>query len=407
MIAKTRTSLMRSKSTCRRSGFSLIDLMVGMAIGLIVTLVVISTFATVIFQRRTTVSGNDAKESGQFALNTIERVAKLAGSGLFYNGQLICSSLNAYYNGTTISDGASLAPVKIVDGGSTGSDSITFAYSNAIRGISVSHVVDDMPNTSSVFTVGNTGNLADGELAIIGVPGSGRPCTLFQITDIQAVGGGAGTCNGITSSCFHVQHNPGQSGLYNPSNPDDAFTDAPRYGYQNASPVIGPAIISRLGNFNHDTYEVMCNSLVSHSVSATASCTTSPLAFTDAIPLVSNVVMLKAQYGITASAASDIVTNWVSATGTWQNPTFADLPRIKAIRVVVVSRSVEPAVGTVSSACTNSNSIVNTGPCSFQDAESPVIDLSTIPVMSGKTWQNYRYRVYQSIIPLRNVLWSY
>jgi type IV pilus assembly protein PilW len=117
--------------------------------------------------------------------------------------------------------------------------------------------------------------------------------------------------------------------------------------------------------------------------------------------------MLKAQYGITASADSDVVTNWVSATGTWQNPASSDVPRIKAIRIVVVSRSAEPAASVVSSACTNANGIANTGPCSFQDAESPVIDLSNIPVMSGKTWQNYRYRVYQSVIPLRNVLWSY
>jgi type IV pilus assembly protein PilW len=404
MMAKTQTPIMRPIVVCRYGGFSLIDLMVGLAVGLIVTFVVLSTFATITFQRRTTVSGNDAKESGQFALSTIERVAKLAGSGLFYNGQLICSGLNVYYNNATISNGASLAPVKIVDGGSTGSDSVTVAYANAIGGISVSHLVDNMPNTSANFTVGNKGNLAVGELAMIGVPGSNRPCTLFQVTGFPP---GGGNCNGITSSCLDIQHNSGQSAPYNPPNPNLAFTDAPRYGYQDASPVIGPAIISRFDNFNHDTYEVMCNSLVSHSVNATASCTTSPLAFTNAAPLVSNIVMLKAQYGITASADSDVVTNWVSATGTWQTPASSDVPRIKAIRIVVVSRSAEPAASVVSSACTNANGIANTGPCSFQDAESPVIDLSNIPVMSGKTWQNYRYRVYQSVIPLRNVLWSY
>jgi type IV pilus assembly protein PilW len=404
MMAKTSTSIMRPAFSYRPRGFSLIDLMVGLAVGLIVTFVVLSTFATITFQRRTTVSANDAKESGQFALNTVERVAKLAGSGLFYNGQLICSSLNVYYNNTTISNGAPLAPVKIVDGGSTGSDSITVAYANAVGGISVSHLVDNMPNTSANFTVGNKGNLANGELAIIGVPGSNRPCTLFQVTGFPP---GGGNCNGITSSCLNVQHNSGQSAPYNPANPNVAFTDAPRYGYQDASPIIGPAVISRFGNFNHDTYEVMCDSLVSHSVSATASCTTSPLVFSNAAPLVSNIVMLKAQYGITASAGSDVVSNWVNATGIWQNPAFSDLPRIKAIRIVVVSRSAEPAASAVSNACTNANSIVNTGPCSFQDAESPVIDLSNIPVMSGRTWQNYRYRVYQSVIPLRNVLWSY
>ena len=172
--------------------------------------------------------------------------------------------------------------------------------------------------------------------------------------------------------------------------------------------MIGPAVISRLGSFNHDTYEVLCNSLVSHSAQTAASCTTSPMAFTSATPLVRNIVMLQAQYGITNSANSDTVTGWVDATGpTWSTPSAADIPRIKAIRIAVISRSIEPARTNVTTACTNISDVANTGPCTFQDADSPVVNLSSISMPSGKTWQNYRYRVYTSIIPLRNVLWSY
>ena len=50
--------------------------------------------------------------------------------------------------------------------------------------------------------------------------------------------------------------------------------------------------------------------------------------------------------------------------------------------------------------------VANTGPCSFQDAAAPVIDLSGITVATGKTWRNYRYRVLKAVIPLRNVIWS-
>ncbi|WP_136419866.1 PilW family protein [Herbaspirillum sp. ST 5-3] len=391
--------------SARQSGFSLAELMVGIAVGLIVTLVVVSTMGTMGLQRRTAVSGNDAKESGQAALNVMERIGRLAGTGLFYNGRLICGRINVYYNGATLLNGSVLMPVKITDGGSTGSDKVTFTYGSATGGHSISHLVDNMPNTSANFTVGNAGSLADGELAVVGVPDIDRPCTLFQVTGFPP---GGGNCNNITSSCVDVQHNSGIAGPYNPSNPNNAFTDAPNYGYETSGSVIGPAVISRIGTFHNDTYEVLCNSLVSHAATSTASCNGSPVSFTNATPWVSNIVMIKAQYGISDNINSDVVTQWVNASDTaWSNPGAADVPRIRAIRIAVVGRSPEAALSEVTSACTNQAGVANTGPCAFQDADSPVINLTAVPVVSGKSWRNYRYRVYQSVIPLRNVLWNY
>jgi type IV pilus assembly protein PilW len=407
MMTKTGIPIpFRAYTRHAQAGVSLIDLMVGLAVGLIVTLVVISALGTMSMQRRNAVSGDDAKESGQAALMLIERAAKLAGAGLFYNGQLICSRLNAY-NTALLANGDRLAPAFIADGGSTGSDTITFAYANAVGGSTVAHLVDDMasPNVA-LFTANNRGNLAEGDLALVGVPGSDRPCTMFQVTGFTGVIGGS-NCNDITSSCVKILRNSGESD-FNPTNPDGIYSDAPRYGRQTSGGIIGPAVITRLGALDHQTYRVMCNALVSHSAFASPACIASPLAFTDAIPLAGNIVMLKAQYGITDSAASDVVTSWVNATGaTWSAPDAAAIPRIKAIRIAVVSRGTEPGIGTVTSACTNAAGVVNVGPCSFQDANSPVINLSAVPVPSGKTWQNYRYRVFHSVIPLRTVLWNY
>ena len=50
--------------------------------------------------------------------------------------------------------------------------------------------------------------------------------------------------------------------------------------------------------------------------------------------------------------------------------------------------------------------MVNTGPCTFEDAQAPVIDLSATSVPAGRSWRNYRYRVQQAVVPLRNVIWS-
>lgn len=365
-------------------GISLIELMVGVAIGLIVTLAVTSTVSTMNLQRRTTASGNDARESAQSGLTFLERSARLAGAGLFYNGELMCTSIVLSGGGAAVS----LAPVKIVDGGSTGSDVITFAYGSAVGGNAVATLVDNMAATNSAFTVNHQSNFQTGNQGIIGVPGSTTACTLFQVASAPT---NAANCNGITTTCSSIAQ---------------TSNTTLRYGYQTSAVApFGPAVISRLGTLTRSTYEVLCNSLVSHDAATAASCTP-PQTFTNATPLVDDIVMVQAQYGITA-ASSDIVTNWVDATGGWAAPSAADLKRIKAIRIAVIARSKEAAATSISSACTNAGGVANTGPCSFEDAEAPTINLSATSVPSGRTWQNYRYRVYQSVIPLRNVSWNY
>jgi type IV pilus assembly protein PilW len=174
-------------------------------------------------------------------------------------------------------------------------------------------------------------------------------------------------------------------------------------------------VVSRVGStatgFRQDAFALQCNSLVRFNAFTTptpGACTASPLAFAAGVDAIAtDVVLMQAQYGVSASGASDVVVNWVEPSGaTWGAPSAANAARIKAIRIVLVARSREPEGTQVSSACTNTSSVVNTGPCSFQDAEAPVIDLSGTTVSAGKTWRNYRYRVHQSVIPLRNVIWS-
>lgn len=395
----------------------MIELMIGLVVGLIVTLAVISTVSTMNLQRRTTVSAGDAQENAQLALMLIDRTARMSGAGLFDNGQLICTGINMYYDGVVLANDGPILPVMIVDGGATGSDAITFTYANAVGGSAQAHVVDAMANAAAGITVNHQGGLRQGDLAIVGVPGSAVPCTLIGITGFDASGV---NCNAITSTCTNILHAAGTAtvngnvpGKWNPPDPATVFgTNAPLYGFDNAAPVVGPAVVTGMGRFVQDTYRVMCNSLVTYpytSAGANApACTASPLSVTNASLLVSDIVQMKAQYGITASAASDVVTNWVNATGaTWTVPSAVNVPRIKAVRIAVVARSKEGASGLVTAACTNAAGVANTGPCSFQDAEAPVIDLSATSVPAGKTWQNYRYRVYQSVIPLRNVAWNY
>src|SRR3989338_976279 len=76
-------SAMPSRQLNRRhhTGFSLVEIMVGMVIGLLSTIVVMQVFATFEGQKRTSTGGSDAQTNGGISLYTIERDIRMAGYG--------------------------------------------------------------------------------------------------------------------------------------------------------------------------------------------------------------------------------------------------------------------------------------------------------------------------------------
>ena len=111
-----------------------------------------------------------------------------------------------------------------------------------------------------------------------------------------------------------------------------------------------------------------------------------------ASPVVSNVVNLKAQYGLDTDN-DGVVDAWQDATGpTWAAanlPTqpLATLQQIRAVRVAIVTRSAQ-----------HERTAVTTGPLTMFDGAVSM-------TLSGDE-QNYRYKVLETIVPLRNALWN-
>ncbi len=391
------------------SGFTLVELMVALTIGLVLALAISLSMLTMGRQFRVVGSTSAAQVNAQLALSLIDSAGRTAGAGLFSNGQPVCMSFNAAYGGTVKSNGAPLLPARVTDGGSaTASDRLIFSASSAIGPLSGMPVLDAMASSAADIVVTDGGRIALNDLAIVGVPGSATvPCTLFQVTSAPSSGV---SCGGNASQCKTLVRATG--GNYNPS--AGTFTNEPRYGFADASPVFGPAVVMGLGTtFRQQAFAVMCETLVEYNAFIdNPACTTGPLNFSGgANALVTDIVLLHAQYGISATANSDVVTNWVDAKTVggvdWANPTAANVGRIKALRVVIISRSKEVASEDVTPAsCTNTGGVVNVGPCTFNDAEAPVIDLSATSTPSGSNWRRYRYRVQQAVIPLRNVIWS-
>ena len=100
------------------TGFSLVDVMVGMVIALLGVIIIFQVFAVSEGIKRTTTSGGDALQNGALALFALERSLKEAGYGIFSSTNL--APLPA--------DPANTAPVAIVPGAANASDSIAMNY---------------------------------------------------------------------------------------------------------------------------------------------------------------------------------------------------------------------------------------------------------------------------------------
>jgi len=70
--------------------------------------------------------------------------------------------------------------------------------------------------------------------------------------------------------------------------------------------------------------------------------------------------------------------------------------------------AIDNAIPPVRPDCACQGATTNYGPCAWRDiggTAGPRIDLRSA---AGDTeWQHYRYKVYQTMIPLRNSLWPY
>ncbi len=346
----------------RQAGISIVEMMVGLMVGMLVTL---SAWGTVMFyeaNRRTGIGGNSALENGLATALAIQRDVKSAGLGFVFAGVPACATLNVFHNGVTTADGTALAPVTITDGGA-GSDQVSVAYSGSILGGAPVRTIAGMAAPNDLIKVNTTGNIVTGNMVLVASASGADPCTLMQVTNATVAGFGTE----ITRA----------AGEWNPTDPGTAFTNAPSYPANSN--------VIRADGFTWVTYRVTNGALeVVDNLTAAVD------------RLAENVVLLKAQYG-TSNGTTPQIEQWVGATGAWAPPLDAThVAAVRAIRIVVVARSPHRERPTVAG-----------GPCDATPVApdsypaGPAIDLTADP-----DWQCYRYKTLLLTIPLKNVIFG-
>ena len=341
-------------------GFTLIELMIGLALGLIASLAIFTTITTFEAQRRTTAGGADMQQNGLLALYFIEQDVRMAGFGLIdptsFPGKMPCVQVNS----------VSIAPVSIVDGG-TGSDTLTtHRLDSDTGGIVTGGQAAQLTSALGVSppTVDFINAIHPSDYLLI--PDANKNCTQLQATSSspgQTASSVPATTTGIPAEpvkVINLGHDP-----LNPSTP-------PSF----------PALQYRINASN-----------LEHSTDGGTTWSS----------VAANIVNMQVQYGVAAAGAQP-VTCWTDATGTacngtnWANPSAADIARIKAIRVAIVARSSQRTTNVT----TTTNPISWTQPATTPvSSAAPPINLN---ISVGADWGHYRYKVYQTIIPIRNVI---
>jgi type IV pilus assembly protein PilW len=389
---KVFSSMVKAKINIIRaqSGMSLIELLVGILIGLIATLAISNLFSGFESRKRMISGSADAQSSGVLALYYIQRDAQNAGYGLpLYNSgdpsPLLCpinTSINQ--DGVVIN----LSPIVIVDGGA-GSDVLRIRYGNPASG---GASVRATGNMAAPELVGQLIGCRVNDVVLFHQDPDNLRCSLARIQGLKA--------NRTIDALSEVNTAP---------------TESPVSDLNGAEWVR----FSCLGTWNQYEYTVNASQELTRTGGTPG---TIPFPSSAAVPVVSDIVAFQAQYGVTntleptaaaaavaavpvAPTAEDYlnrVDQWTDATGNFgPGIDLLDRNRIRAIRVAVVVRDSNLQQNNVSQQC-NGDLPGISRVCIWQGDAAPAnVNLGHIP-----HWQRYRYRTFEVVVPLRNITWN-
>lgn len=369
----------------RSRGLSLVELLVASAIGIVASLAIFQVFAVFEGQKRTTASSGEAQTSGTLALFTVERELRMAGYGINNVDFLGCSILGwdeQAGGGTAFT--LTLVPVIITQGvGSTpgvagGPDTISLMYGTGELVPAPANIAQNMPSPSADFKVNNRYGFKEGDLVISAEVG--KDCTLAQASGLP----------GTPGQTDNVIHNSG-----NYTDPNSGAQVPTRY---NKPGGLGVSYTTSAKLFNlgalpvNNVYKVATAQLQRQQLLGAPPGSV-------AIPLFDSIVQLQAQYGRDTDLDGD-VDIWSDALPTIP-PTNAEWRQVIAVRLAVVARSGLYEKDEVSPLTIRL----------WEDCLSTSTPACNPPYTTGPVWtltadeRHYRYKVFQTVVPIRNMLW--
>jgi type IV pilus assembly protein PilW len=349
-------------------GFSLVEIMVALVIGMIGVLVIMQVARTAEAQRRVTTGSGDSQSNGTLAIHSVQRDIRLAGYGF--------NSLNAVGCKLSIPARGSLSavtldvlapvtinpPEDIVPAGDGGTDTLLIVHGDSEAPPEGDTIVS-LEDIGTKRRVGVTSavNFRDGDWVFVAPPSPEADCALIlRQAEVHAP-----TIDVAADIGAALGHS-----LFDLGSPPRIVAYAVRDGDLTMC----------------DYIRAECDNVSNWTVVA------------------NGIVGLRVHYGHDTGAPGDIdAWNQVS-------PQWAALPagpdkqerfacawaRISAVRLALVARGGERQRENVTASVPRW-----TGSGSATTPDAP-FDLS---LTVGPDWQHFRYQVYETVMPLRNVPW--
>jgi type IV pilus assembly protein PilW len=353
----------------RETGMSIVEMMVAVAIGMIGIIIIMQAYLTGETFNRATLGEGSTQTNGLMTLYTIEREMRTAGYGINTTTALNCGNLRWHYSGQYSANLAgslpnvTLAPVLItVDASASVPDQITIMYSSKNERMLPTAISTFNSSGPARVTVDGLPGFATGDYVVLAASAG---CSLVRVTSTVSA---SQTINFATTDA----HNPA---TWSPKYPNYIANDQ----------------VVNLGDPQYRTYYVENGKLRMNAVQLQQGASVP-------VDIVDYVVDLRAVYAKDNGAGTGTANDGVVDEYTNVLPTTpAEWQQVIGVKVAVLVRNSnyeKPDAGATSCSATTVRPTWSQG--TFR-----------APAVTDPTSQDrcYRYQVFETTIPLRNMIW--
>jgi type IV pilus assembly protein PilW len=383
----------------RARGFSLIELMVSVLIGMLALLFATRLITSGERNKQAALGGSDAMQNGMLAMFSISNDANQAGFGL--NDPIVtgCDTL------LTDSGGFALAPASrgaatvhpmaaaVIEPGGANPDRITLYAGGSFGGTATLRLTADYSGGTEIDVDRKPYGFAQGDVILVAPETLGGSCALAQISsDPTTLAGPPEKQYIMITGGSDYRFNGGSLGASFKGGAARLFDLGPMASLGFHSWSVADGVLRLSGTSMQDA-------------AAGAA-------------VADNIVSIKAQYGFDTRGGAAFqpgsgvqVSRWsasmIDADGDSVAGSAGDYQRIAALRLAVVARSKAPERADASTGTCTTTASQPTVFSSAQPAGVAAVPVTVNVAVSGDPvdWHCYRYRVFETIVPLRNMSW--
>ncbi len=336
-----------------RRGLSLIELLVGIVIALLVSLT--ATGGAMVFtasQRQGIGTGGTLVNAGT-ALAALRDDVSAAGLGFFGDSTFLCRKLNLSVGTSVLLDGVDFTPVVIT--AEAAGDRLDVVYATEVS--SGTNVLLSATAGAASASLRSLLPVTVGQAMLMAPATAGEPCVVRTITANTA---------GTVDTPQVVEYSNVTTARFNRA----AFTTNPTYPDRGR--------VTLLGDLRWSRFHLVGTDLTLER----------PLTG-ESVVLARNVIAFRAEYGL-ATAGTTALSAWQPASGAFATLAPTSLPRVRALRIGMVTRG------------TQREKPNTAGNCEASTAMPTLFDAAVTADVAD--WQCYRYRSSIVVVPLRNLV---